>query len=76
MVAVADDSAIATVATVSSSAGVVVYVMVSKAKAVVEKGRLGTGDASGKASRSDAGVVGSKDARSKSPGLSTLDVRR
>lgn len=75
-VAVAEASAVATVATVSSSTGVVVYVMVSKANAVVEKGRLDTGDALANASLSDAGASGVKDARSKSPGLSTLYEKR
>lgn len=47
--------------------------MRSVAKETLEKGKLETEDALGKASRSDAGADGSKDARSKFPGLNTLE---
>jgi hypothetical protein len=62
----------ATAATVLSNSGVVVYVIRSVAKATLEKGKLETEDALGNASRSDEGTDGSKEARSKTPGLSTL----
>ena len=64
---------VATAATVLSSSGVVVYNMRSVAKATLEKGSFETVVALGKASRSDAGAEGFKDARSNFPGAMTLD---
>lgn len=64
--------AVATAATVWSSSGVVVYGMISNSKVTLEKGRLDTGDALGKATRSDAGLLGLNEDRSKGAGLKTL----
>jgi ABC-type methionine transport system permease subunit len=66
---------VATAAMVWSNLGVVVYAMRSVAKAIwtVEKGSWETADALGKATRWAAGAEGFKEARSKGPGLKTLN---
>jgi hypothetical protein len=64
---------VATAATVLSKAGVVEYPIRSVPKEMVENGSLETEVAPGKATRSDAGADGFKEARSNSPGLNTLE---
>ena len=73
-VAVALAGAVATAARVLSNTGVDVYSIGSgkSAKATLVKGSCETVVASGKARRSDAGALGFSEARSKSPGATTL----
>jgi hypothetical protein len=68
---VATPEVVATAAMVRRSSGVV-YVARSSKKETLEKGRLDTGEASGKTRRSEAGAEGSREARSNSPGANTL----
>lgn len=63
---------VATAATVLSNSGVVVYNIRSDAKDTLENGRFVVEVALGKASLSDAGAFGFKEARSKSSGFNTL----
>jgi hypothetical protein len=73
-VVIASAVGVATAIMVCSSTGVDVYSigLGKSAKAMLEKGRLATEVAPGKASRSGAGADGCKEARSNSPGANTL----